>query len=133
MSGAIRVSGGITPTYSSPSFSAGQIGYTYNYSFPSSISAGGNIFTISVPAGTYIAFAYFEIQSAQTLNCWHAIDIAGVRQALAAAPPFNNYNYLSAISCLVSVSSTTNINYQVNAVSASSSLGVCIYKIVRIA
>lgn len=30
MSGAIRVSGGITPTYSTPSFSAGQIGQIIN-------------------------------------------------------------------------------------------------------
>jgi hypothetical protein len=133
VTGAIRVSGGITPTYSTfPTFTSGQVGYTYSYSMPSSVSAGTNTFTISVPVGTYIAFAYIELQGNQTMNSWHAIDIAGARQALGAAPPFSNYCYLTAISCVISVSSTSSINYTVNS-PVPSTLGVCLYKIVRIA
>jgi len=61
VTGAIRVSGGITPTYSTPSFSAGQIGYQFtssNLSLATSVTGGtinASVYTSSsIPIGVWL-------------------------------------------------------------------------------
>ena len=79
VTGAIRVSGGITPTYTSPSFSAGQIGYMYQVnsgfattgtaasSNPAWSNAWAVLSTITVSSpGIYYASAYCEFSGQNT-------------------------------------------------------------------
>jgi hypothetical protein len=46
VTGAIRVSGGITPTYSTPSFSAGQVGFIYQGTFNNSTSYAAGSYNV---------------------------------------------------------------------------------------
>ena len=63
VSGAIRVSGGITTTYSTlPTFTSGQVGYVYeNNSFTAytAVNTWLSLASITVPAGVYVASASY--------------------------------------------------------------------------
>ena len=71
VTGAIRVSGGITPTYTTPSFSAGQIGYMYQGTIDPGSFAGGSylpfssITFLSADIGVWLISAFAAVNTSQ--------------------------------------------------------------------
>jgi len=134
--GSLSIAGGITPLYSTPSFGPGQVGYVYNYSYPTSVTSGANSFNITVPAGVYIAFAYFEVATNQTNNnFYHELKQDGSRMAIAFCPQNGgaNYQYLTAISAVcVCTNTSTNITQYINVI-VNTNLLDCRFKVARIA
>ena len=108
--GAIRVSGGITPIYSTPSFSAGQVGYVYNGTFNTTTTYGTSwqtISTISIATpGIYLLSGTASALTAQTgpyIGC-------GLYSGDSSDFTIQSYGGRTAISGVVTVSSpNTNV------------------------
>ena len=79
VTGPLMVASGITPIYSSPSFTPGQIGYVYeNNTFTSASTNGSWTVMVSqvVPAGIYVATGAYSLLNSQNNHCYIGIGTA---------------------------------------------------------
>jgi hypothetical protein len=111
VSGAIRVSGGITPTYSSPSFSAGQIGEIITDSVGSTTISVNSFYSraVTIPAGVWIMTAQWGMINNGTSSNFIMISTSSTG-ALAINDPNQGYcNWSSTINTTMQVNLTRSL------------------------
>ena len=126
VSGAIRVSGGITPTYSSPSFSAGQVGYVYSVNcisspvaYAAATATNLTINTSTLPPGLYTGNFYSQItpiSGCQRISLNYTV---GLTNVTLYGTPIISYNSYGITDVWYGVSPVT-----FNVTSATSQMGV---------
>jgi len=120
VTGAIRVSGGITPTYSTvPTFTSDQVGYTLSTTTVTSpiVPTGTAVMTIAnVPIGTYIATWFVATNSPANSSSYYELHF------LRNSADINNFMYVGShptgyttgsASAIVTNTSTTGNTYRI--------------------
>ena len=89
VSGAIRVSGGITPTYSTPSFSAGQVGQVLQGTIPSTWAGSTPSAGIAITQGVWLIT--FSIYCTNGANNYFVAVPTNVQYTTSSVASYSSY------------------------------------------